>query len=298
MTLLAINIPTYERLESFSSILIELENELNALPKAHKDIIEINIFENNSSVANQKRDLCNEVAQRSAINLKFSVNETNIGADRNILKCCCATPDATFTWVLGDDDHIVAGCFPKILSSLMENAENLGLLILMEGEFVCKTVFKDKLFKSYEDFARLSIKQQRNVVWAHSLISCNIFRSSVFDLDEATYVVDKLTPRIGLSLNFVHMRGIVNGLLRNAKEYSVLMPSYISLDCSKRLPSLFKVANWSKEFNRILYFYYLWLLGELGVRIDEIPYSRDMWWLFGPNELKGWRRWFRSPLVP
>jgi hypothetical protein len=94
------------------------------------------------------------------------------------------------------------------------------------------------------------------------------------------------------------MRGIVNGLLRNAKEYSVLMPSYISLDCSKRLPSSFKVANWSREFNRILYFYYLWLLGELGVRVDEIPYSRDMWWLFGPNELKGWRRWFRSPFVP
>lgn len=298
MTLLAINIPTYERLESFSSILIELENELNALPKAHKDIIEINIFENNSSVANQKQSFCDQIALRSGINLKFSINETNIGADRNILKCCSATPGATFTWVLGDDDHIVAGCMPKILASLLENKESLGLLILMEGEFVCKPVFKDKLFKSYEEFARLSIKQQPNLVLAHSLISCNIFRSGVFDLDEATYVVNKLTPRIGLSLNFVHMRGLVNGLFRNAKEHSVLMPSYISLDCSKRLPSLCGVANWSSEISRIYYFYYLWLLGELGIRVDEMPYSRNMWWLFGAKELKGWRRWFRSPLVP
>lgn len=298
MTLLAINIPTYERLESFSSILIELENELNALPKAHKDMIEINVFENNSPVASQKQRLCSEVALRSSINLKFSVNETNVGADRNILKCCCATPDATFTWVLGDDDHIVAGCFPKILSSLLENEENLGLLILMDAECVIKTVFKDKVFKSYEDFARLSIKKQPNLVLAHSLISCNIFRSSAFDLDEATYVVDKITPRIGLSLNFVHMRGMVNGLFRNNIEYGVLLPSYISLDCSKRLPSAFKVKNWSKEINRIFYFYYLWLLGELGVRVDEMPYSRGMWWLFGSKELKGWRRWFRSPFVP
>lgn len=298
MTLLAINIPTYERLESFSSILIELENELNSLPKAHKDTIEINVFENNSSVANQKQHLCNEIAQRSAINLKFSINETNIGADRNILKCCCATPDTTFTWVLGDDDHIVAGCFPKILSSLLENEENLGLLILMDAECAIKTVFKDKLFKSYEDFARLSIKHQPTLVFAHSLISCNIFRTSVFDFEEATYVVDKLTPRVGLSLNFVHMRGMVNGLFRNAKDYAVLLPSYISLDTSKRLPSAFKTAHWSREINRIFYFYYLWLLVELGIRVDQIPYSKNMWWLFGPNELKGWRRWFRSPFVP
>lgn len=284
--------------------MIELENELNSLPKAHKDIIEINVFENNSSVANQKQHLCNEIALRSTINIKFSINEMNIGADRNILKCCRASPDATFTWVLGDDDHIIAGGIPEILASLLENRDSLGLLILMDTEYVCKATFKDKVFKSYGDFARLAIKQQPHLLIAHTLISCNIFRTSLFDLDEATYVIDKLSPRIGLTFNFVHMRGIVNGLFRSDKEYSVLLPSFIPLDLTKRLPmDLSKKLtggikiDWSREIRRIYYFYYLWLLGELGIRVDEIPISRNMWWLFGPHEPKGWRRWFRSPFV-
>ena len=55
MILLAINIPSWERFESFSSIIIELENDLNLLNKYHKNLIEINVFENNSSTAIEKK---------------------------------------------------------------------------------------------------------------------------------------------------------------------------------------------------------------------------------------------------
>jgi hypothetical protein len=295
LILLAINIPTYERLESFSSIIMELESDLNSLPITHKDMIKINVFENNSSVANQKQRFCNRIASRSKINIEFSINEANIGADRNILKCCRASQDATFTWVLGDDDHIVAGCIPKILSSLLENKDNLGLLILMDDEYLCSTVFKDTLFKSYEQFARLAIKHQPHLLIAHTLISCNIFRTSLFDLDEASYVIDKLIPRAGLSAYFVHMRGMVKGLLRSDKEFSVLLPSFTSLDTSKRVPGEIDLGL---EMPNIYYFYFMWLLVELGVRIEQVPHYKNMWWLFAPKKLKWWRRLFRSPIVP
>ena len=75
MILLAINIPTYERLESFSSIMGELEMNLKPLAQTLKDMIEINVFENNSSVANQKQKLCKEISSRSSIQIFFSINQ-------------------------------------------------------------------------------------------------------------------------------------------------------------------------------------------------------------------------------
>lgn len=258
-------------------------------------MIEINVFDNNSSVASQKQKLCEEICLRSEISVHFFVNDTNIGGDRNIQKCCVAAPEATFTWVLGDDDHIAIGSIPKIVASLLDNRDSLGLLIVADGSYVCDPIFRDTLFGSYEQFARLAIKHQPHLLIAHTLISCNIFRTDIFDLDEARYVLEKLTPRAGLSANFVHMRGLVKGLFCSDQNRKVLMPGSVSLDVSKRLPG---EIDLSKEIISIYYFYFLWLLVELGVRIEQVPNKKGMWWLFRPTEPRGWRRWLRSPIVP
>ena len=276
-SLLAINIPTYERLESFSSIMIELENEINSLEEADKKTIEINVFENNSTVASQKRILCEEIEGRSGIRIRFEENKTNIGADRNILQCCTTSINAaTFTWVLGDDDHVVAGCIPRIVSILSTSSDYLGLLVLL-GEGYKVDLSLRAQSDSYFDFAKLAMKNQPHFLIAHTLISCNIFRSDIFDCDESSYVLEKLTPRHGLTANFTHMWGIVGGLLRSNKNYSVFVPDFISLDTSKRLPSEFNIDG---EMAKIYYFYYLWLLAEIGVRPEQIAREQSMWWLF------------------
>lgn len=258
-------------------------------------MIEINVFENNSSVASQKQKLCAEISLRSDARIFFSINPSNIGADKNIQKCCNANPKAIFTWVLGDDDHIVAGCISKIISLLLENEDSLGLLIVMDDSYVCSPIFRDKIFDSYEQFARLAVIDQPHLLIAHTLISCNIFRTELFDNDEATYVNNELTPRAGLRANFVHMRGIINGLLRSKRKYSVLMPTFTVLDTSKRLPAEIDLGA---EIYKIYYFYFLWLLVELGIRLEHVPRQKAMWWLFGETRLRGWRRWLRSPFVP
>jgi hypothetical protein len=135
MKLLSINIPTYERLNSFSEVLLELTSEINALPKEHKAMIEVNVFENDSSTHQEKEKLCSKIASENAISIKFKKNETNIGADRNILQCCIANQSAIFTWVLGDDDHVVAGSLSKIVFLLLNNINTLGVLILSDGNY-------------------------------------------------------------------------------------------------------------------------------------------------------------------
>jgi hypothetical protein len=276
MILLAINIPTFERFESFSEILIEVENDINSLNGPYKEMIELNIFDNNSSTQNSKNELCEIIRVRSNINIKFIANKVNIGGDKNIKNCCSANICANFTWVLGDDDHIIPGCIPKVISLLLNNRDNLGLIVLT-GDYDCHPALRDKIFTTYEQFARLAINQQPHLLIAHTLISCNIFRTKIFDIDEAEYVYDKLTPRIGLIANFVHMRGLVKGLLNCSKEYIVLTPSFKSLDTSRRLPSDIDLGS---QMSKIYYFYFLWLLVELGIYIDEVPRHDAMWWLF------------------
>ena len=295
MDLLAINIPTFERLESFSEVMLELENDLNLLSNDHKNMVKVNVFDNNSTTSIQKQQLCNEVASRSKLNIQFSRNETNIGGDNNIKKCCESATESLFTWVLGDDDHIVEGGIPKIISLLLEHKDKLGLLIIMGEGYSCNPVLWDKLFNSYEEFARRAIKCHPDLLIAHALISSNIFRTRLFDSDETTYVIEKLTPREGLSANLAHMRGIIKGMFRNNDEYSVLMPSSVYLNVSERQPG---EVNIHDEIPKIFYFYFLWLLIELGIRIEEVPHHNRLWWLYSPKEPKGLRRWFRSPLVP
>lgn len=282
MILLAINIPTYERLESFSSIMGELEMNLKPLAQTLKDMIEINVFENNSSVANQKQKLCKEISSRSSIQIFFSINQKNIGGDRNILRCCSGNSNARFTWVLGDDDHIVSDSILKILFLLFKHKDNLGLLILSDNSYNFNPILKNKLITSYEQFARSAINIQPHLLIAHTLISCNIFRTDIFDYSEASYVIESLTPRSGLIANFAHMRGMIKGLLSSNNQYNVLIPSFTTLDTTKRLPP---ADNFTESINKIYYFYFLWLLVELGVNIENVPRHQEMWWLFGSAKL-------------
>ena len=154
-------------------------------------------------------------------------------------------------------------------------------------------MFKDSVFVSYEYFARLAMMHQPHLLIAHTLISCNIIRTSIFDDDESAYVIDELNSRAGLSTNFAHMRSMIKKLLHYKSAYTVLMPSFISLDVSRRVPSDYPPLG--AHITKIYYFYFLWLLVELGIHIDEVPRHRAMWWLFGKVEMSRLRRWSRKP---
>jgi hypothetical protein len=285
LTLLAINIPTFERLESFSAVIEELELEINPFLKEFKNLIEINVFENDSSVAYEKQILCENIATRSGINIKFTKNNTNIGGDRNILQCCTANPDAIFTWVLGDDDHVIPSSLSRIFLYLYQYTDEIGLLILSTEGYDVDSLFKDKLM-TYEQFARHAISLQPHLLIAHTLVSMNIFRTELFDKIEAAYVLNELTPRVALKANYVHMRGIVKGLLRNDKKSSVLIPNIISLDTNRRMAS---EVDLQMEIFPIYYFYFLWLLVELGIRVDQVPRHQNMWWLFENRTPTNWK---------
>lgn len=282
MGILAINIPTYERLDSFSELMGKIEAELNCLTLVEKEQIEVNVFDNNSETSLLKQNFCEKIKLQSSVNITFRKNNRNIGGDRNILQCCIAGSGAKFTWVLGDDDHILNGSIKNILDILTKNQDSLGLLLLFDQTYFIKRELYDySPFCSYFDFASNVIKKQPHLLIAHTLISCNIFRTDIFAQHEAEYVLNILTPRQGLRANFVHMRGIVSGLLHSEKAYSVILPELQFLDTSRRFPS---DNNFESEIYKIYYFYFHWLMGELGVKFKDVDKDPALWWVYGADK--------------
>jgi hypothetical protein len=265
--LLSINIPTYERIESFCQIVLELEEELINLPQFSNDI-EINIIDNNSTSNLEKKSFCESVRARSGIRMNFHTNSLNIGGDENIYKCCTLENGSIFTWVLGDDDHITKGSLFSIVNLLVSNLDTTGLLILRDSSYNLDDSIKNKRYSNYLFFSKYVANIQPHYLIAHTLISCNIFRTTLFDSFESNYVNKDLTPRLGLKANFSHMRGIVKGLLNNTgSKFNVLTLDFVALDTSRRLPSSVSFEN---DILKIYEYYFFWLISEAGIQLFDI----------------------------
>jgi hypothetical protein len=279
MTLLSINIPTYERLESFSSVISELAEEIGGLENSIKELVQIRIIDNDSICFSAKKQLCNKLSNKFNINICIKKNTYNLGGSVNVHNCYIASPYATFTWVLGDDDHVVDGSLRYITNILLNHQDDLGLLILSGEEYVVHPdILKKQVFNSYYDLAVKAVKVQPHLLIAHTLISCNIFRSVIFIESESLYAINTLYLRYGHWTGFSHMRGLVSGLLRG--NFTVIIPKKNVLDVRRRESDV----DFGEQIFEIYYFYFLWLLTEIGVRLDQIKSDKSMNWLSrGPH---------------
>lgn len=276
MTLLSINIPTYERWESFSKVLSNLAEEIGSLEQSRKDLVQINIIDNDSTCFLNKERLCKELAVQFDVSISFKKNICNIGGPLNVHNCYMASPKACFTWVLGDDDHVLKGSLDYITNILLEYREKLGLLILSaEGYGVHKDILKKQIFRSYSELALTSTSVQPHFLIAHTLISCNIFRTEVFIEEESLYAINSLYSRYGHWTGFSHMRGLLFGLLKS--DYLVIVPNVNVLDTGRRVNDI----DFGEQIFEMYYFHFIWLMSEIGVRIDQIKCDQTMLWLNG-----------------
>jgi len=275
MTLLSINIPTYERLESFSAVLSKLAEEVGNLNADIKDLVRINVIDNDSSCSMFKKKLCEELEKKFTIRIKFRKNEKNFGGPINVHNAHCASPHANFTWVLGDDDHVIDGSLNYITSVLLTHKNELGLLILSDKYYrIHADLVIQRGFVSYCELARASTRLQPHFLIAHSLISCNVFRSNVFVESESLYAMNDLYVRYGHWTGISHMRGLLSGLFRS--NYSVIVADQVVLDTGRRESDV----DFGVQILDIYYFHFLWLLTEIGVRIDQIKRDNSMYWLY------------------
>ena len=181
---LSICIPTYNREQYLGELLRSLLPQLEALPVG---TVELLISDNRS--VDGTASLCRSFDLPF---LRFWINETNIGGDRNFLKCIRAAA-GDYVWLIGDDELVAPHAVERILAAL----SRCNPVLLIADALASAD---GSVFEAYQD---LLAARPRNFALVHTLISANVFKRKCFDLDFAT---SKLWTQ------YAHMFGIVNAL--------------------------------------------------------------------------------------
>ena len=174
---LSICIPTYNRVRYLKELLPAI------LDQADAECVEVVVSDNASTddTADYLRWLLNPC-------LRWWTNETNIGGDRNFLKCV-AEARGEYVWLFGDDDIMPAGAVGMVLDFLRQH--HPALLI---------SVDRDVDARLYDSYGVMLKDMGDELVLAHTLISANIFKRELFDMKLA---VKKLW------VQYAHMFGIM-----------------------------------------------------------------------------------------
>lgn len=163
--LLTIAIPTYNRAIYLGDLLSSLFDQLIAEQR-----VELIISDNASS--DETPVLINEYRRRG-LPLRYIRNETNLGADGNILQCF-EQARGKYVWIIGDDDILLEGCIKQLMFHL--EIDEYDMLYLAPYGFDNNpiTEFKpDRLAREVSTINNADLFV-RKIGTMFSLISCNI----------------------------------------------------------------------------------------------------------------------------
>ena len=178
---LSICIPTFNRLRFLKELLPSILRQLAAVPVGEVELV-VSDNASNDGTADYLRSIDDP-------HLRWWTNAENIGGDRNFLKCVAEAKGA-YVWLFGDDDLMPEGSVARVLDFLRRDKP--ALLISVDG---------DTEPRLYGDYCELLKDMGDDLVLAHTLISANVFKRELFDMDLA---VDKLW------VQYAHMFGIMS----------------------------------------------------------------------------------------
>ena len=170
--LLSICIPTFNRANCLKALLAGLARELRQ-HNIGPEQVKIYILDNCSpdrtlSVVESFGDLPHLSCQR---------NTSNIGADRNIVRAY-SIARGKYTWVIGDDDGIVPGALPVLLSALDLYEPGLVINTCRMDAYGFRVPVR---FQDYKMFMEMALSTNPFGLIAHSLITANVVRNDCFD---------------------------------------------------------------------------------------------------------------------
>jgi glycosyltransferase involved in cell wall biosynthesis len=187
---LSICIPTYKRPEHLSILLGKLENQLRNIEKE-----DVRVYISDNASGDNTRLVVNEFRER-IYGICYHENETNIGMMRNFLKLF-EIAKGEYVWLIGDDDEIVPyDGIEKVCKLLKLN--NPDLLVFLD-----KNLLREGENVTVNEYISSYAKEYPHALLAHTWITSNIIRRSVFD---AKFAENKLHTF------YMHMYGIMKGL--------------------------------------------------------------------------------------
>lgn len=187
---LSICIPTYNRLPYLRELLGFLFPQIDLVGKG---VVELVVSDNVSTdgTADYLRSM------RKAY-LRWWTNETNIGGDRNFLKCI-QEAEGDYVWLVGDDDLIAPDAVGRVLRCVEDRRP--GLLI---ADVSSQPLYGSGVYADYRDYLVRECSRTADAALRHTLISSNVFMRTSFDMDLAVR---------SLRTQYAHMFGLMGRAL-------------------------------------------------------------------------------------
>ncbi len=190
---LSICVPTYNRLSYLRELMAGLLPQVEAEARG---TVELCVSDNASTDGTAAY-----LKTLSCPSLRFWSNAENVGGDRNFL-VLIREARGDYVWLVGDDDIIPEGSVARALR-LLGRSPDLVIADERTGEV-----------KSYPDYRSCLLGEagrKSPLAIAHTLITANIFRRSLFDVPSAEA---KLWTSYAHMFGFIgNVRGIGGGVL-------------------------------------------------------------------------------------
>ena len=118
MALLAICIPTYNRGPFLDELLNHISDEISCVQD--RSWLQVCISDNASTDNTQA--VVEAWQTKGIFPIRYERNPTNLGADRNFLKCV-SIADAEYCWIMGSDDAVMPGSLKMVFDYLCKNMD-------------------------------------------------------------------------------------------------------------------------------------------------------------------------------
>lgn len=189
--LMSLCIPTFNRVHCLRQMLPSIIEQCEKV-----EDVEVLVVDNCST--DTTKEYVSELLSKHSI-LRYISNKENIGGDRNFLTCI-KNARGKYVWLIGDDDFIVSHGVKHIVSVLKKNS---GVLLLQCRDGNGRPA--DYFYNNYREHLIDCWQSNRWYALHQTLITCNVFRKSHFDLE---YAQKKLYT------NYAHMFGL-RGIFSN-----------------------------------------------------------------------------------
>jgi abequosyltransferase len=192
--LLSIVIPTFNRCNYLRELLPEI---LKQCDQIDRDIIEIELVLCDNASTDETPEYIACLKNRKRIS--YYRNSENIGGDANFINGV-KLAKGKYIWLFGDDELLVENGISNVIKILKEYSCSL---LLVRDETYPVGLHHSRLFNSYRDLVQCVSKTNPHFVLAHTLITGNIFKREVFDINRAYHCI---------STSYGHMYALMNNL--------------------------------------------------------------------------------------
>lgn len=192
--ILSIVIPTYNRCKYLRELLAEIINQCDQIDP---NISEIELVLCDNASTDQTPEYVASLKKRKRI--MYYRNSENIGGDANFINGV-RLAKGKYVWLFGDDELLVENGISDVIRILKEYSCSL---LIVRDESYPVGLQHSQLFDNYKEFLYCISKINPHFVLAHTLITGNIFKRDVFDINCAYLCI---------STSYGHMYALMNNL--------------------------------------------------------------------------------------